>query len=426
MVTTKCIRLRVAVTLAMAALAATLLVLVATVKPAEAAFPGKNGKIVFESGRSGYVDIYAMNPDGTGLKRLTTDGNAETNPAVSPNGSKIAYEFFRGIWTMNADGSAKKRLTDGTLTDRDPTWSADGTKIAFTRILSSGDWEIFVMNADGTGLKNLTNTPSNQERDPAFSPNGTKIAYTRGGCENPNAGGTCVYVMNSNGTQQTNLTPEDRIPQCLNQPGYNHRTVSQHASWSPDGTKIAFRGTAVCPHTSGLDIWVMNADGSGKKNLINDNQTSDDKPAFSPNSTKIAFASNRSGNWEIYSMNADGSGSANLTTNTARDDAPDWQPNSPPTVTNPRPAPNSETRNRKPTIAATVKDKQTNLSKSTITLYVDGKVISRSAFSYDRVTDRLSYTPASNLAFGKHIVKIVARDEMGLGAAKSWSFKVVR
>ena len=309
------------------ALALCLLVLIVA-QPAKAAFPGKNGKIVFQSSRSGNSDIYSMNPNGTGVKRLTTDGNAETDPAVSPDGSRIAYEFFRGIWVMNADGSGKRKLTNGTLTDRDPAWSADGTKITFTRILSSGDWDIFTMNADGTGLKNLTNTPNNQESDPAFSPNGSQIAYTRTGCEKPNGGGTCIYKMNADGTQQMNLTPEDKLAQCPNQPGYNHRTVSQHASWSPDGKKITFRGTTVCPNGSGLDIWVMNSDGSEKTNLINDNQSLDDKPAFSPDGARIVFQSDRDSNWpELYTMSAaNGSGMTRLTTNTTFDENPDWQP----------------------------------------------------------------------------------------------------
>ncbi len=323
----KTLPLRTLTLIAAAALAAGVLLLIAVAQPAGAAFPGKNGKVVFNSSRSGNADIYSVNPNGSGLTRLTTDSNAE-DPAVSPDGSRIVYMINRSIWTMNADGTAKRQLTNGTLTDSSPAWSADGTRITFSRRLSSGDGDIFVMNANGTGLKNLTNTPDNQEYDPAFSPNGSQISYTRVGCETPKGGGTCVYKMRADGTQQTNLTPEDKLSQCLNQPSYNHRTESQHASWSPDGTKIVFRGTVLCPHGSGLDIWVMNADGSGKTNLINDDGTSDDEPAFSPDGTKIAFASDRTGNKEVHSMNADGSGAmVNLSNHPGDFDGnPDWQP----------------------------------------------------------------------------------------------------
>lgn len=312
---------------ATAALAAGMLALVAVAQPTGAAFPGENGKIVFQSSRSGTSAIYSVTPNGTGVTKLTS-GNNETNPAVSPDGSRIVYEASKGIWTMNADGTGKRKLTSGTLTDKSPAWSADGTKIAFSRRLASGDEDIFAMSADGTGVKNLTNTPDNMEFDPAFSPSGSHIAYTRVGCETPKGGGTCVYKMKADGTQQTNLTPETGLPQCPNQPGYTHNTESQHAAWSPDGAKIAFRGTAVCPHGSGLDIWVMNADGSGKTNLITDNNTNDDNPAFSPDGTRIAFVSDRSGNNEVHSMNADGSGViANLTNHPDNfDDNPDWQP----------------------------------------------------------------------------------------------------
>jgi Tol biopolymer transport system component len=147
-------------TLCAAVLAAALLALMVT-RPADAAFPGMNGMIAFYTGG----DVWTMNGDGTNPTKLTNNYNAEANPTVSPDGSRIAYEFLHGIWVMNSDGSGKRALTDGTATDEDPTWSADGTRVAFAR---NGD--IWAVNVDGSGVTNLTNSPNNQEFDPAWSP----------------------------------------------------------------------------------------------------------------------------------------------------------------------------------------------------------------------------------------------------------------
>lgn len=392
-----------------------------------------------------------MTPDGSGPTKLTTNVNTEGDPAVSPDGSRIVYEFFGAIWVMNADGSGKEALTDGAVTDEDPVFSGDGEKVAFTR---GGD--VWAMNADGSGQANLTNNPNNQERNPSWSPDGEKIAYTRTGCDVPRGGGTCVYIMDEDGSNQANLTPEQTIPGCENSPGYSHYGTGQEPSFSPDGTRIVFSGSLICPHHTGRDIWTMNPDGSGKVNLTNDNGTGEIQPAFSPDGTKIVFVSNKnSSNLELWTMNAtDGSDMTRLTNDAIRQDNPDWSvppldtdgdgvpdykdecpsvpapgtangcpapPNTAPVISAMKPASGSIVRDTTPKISATVLDREGDLGKSAITLYVDGK--RKSTFSYNPSTGNLSHA-SPRLSKGVHTVEVAAADPQGKSAAESWSFKI--
>jgi parallel beta-helix repeat protein len=97
--------------------------------------------------------------------------------------------------------------------------------------------------------------------------------------------------------------------------------------------------------------------------------------------------------------------------------------NTDPSISNLKPAPGSSTTDRTPTVGAKVTDAETNLAKSNIKLYVDGN---RKDFSYDRSTDRLSFTPGTNLSYGKHTAKVVATDASGAVGTRSWSFTVAR
>jgi len=182
-------------------------------------------------------------------------------------------------------------------------------KIAFNSY-RDGNGEIYVMNADGSGQTNLTNNGAD-ERDFAWSADGTKIAFT-----SDRDGSYSIYVMNANGSGVNRLT---------NDPGGDF-----WPAWSPDGTKIAFGRRVLPVEPWGFDIIVMNADGSGQTNVTNSGLSGvwNGWPAWSPDGSKIAFT--RSTFWgdsEIYVMNADGSGQTNLTNNPgALDSDPTWSP----------------------------------------------------------------------------------------------------
>jgi TolB protein len=269
-----------------------------------------------------YSDIYVLNADGSGRRRLTHSPQNDGDPVWSPDGRKIAFVRVDGgladIYVVNADGSGLRRLAHaiaftpmpggpGGGWRASPAWSPDGRRIAFVSN-RRGNFDIFVVNADGdTGLRKLSRSPRN-DYDPAWSPDGRAIAF-QGRREPPPASerGTCplrrcerqeMYVVDANGGEVRRLTRDWRFDAA--------------PVWSPDGRKILFE------HRHHPDIWVMNADGSGRRNLtLSATQpfASDGAPAWSPDGRKILFLSNRGdGNWfEVYVMNADGSGKRKLT-----------------------------------------------------------------------------------------------------------------
>ena len=198
------------------------------------------------------------------------------------------------------------RMTNNNAMDCEPAWSPDGNRMAFWSNRDGGK-EIYVMNADGSNIKRLTNNLAD-DVNPSWSPDGSRILF-----ESERDGNRELYVMDPEGGNQIRLTRDNAIDST--------------ATWSPDGSLIAFasnRDTGPPYNPYNLDIYVMNADGSSVRRIVDDPEY-DVGPQWSPDGRKIVFMTGRNGNFDVYDMNADGSGQRNLTADYDRSDgAPVW------------------------------------------------------------------------------------------------------
>jgi Tol biopolymer transport system component len=253
-----------------------LVALAALTGSARATYPGAtNGRLAFGMNVNGNTDVYTALPNGRDLRRLTTDPGFDACAAYSADGNRIAYCSGKGggpvqVWTMKPNGTDKQQVTNMGVTAIFPDFSPDGSKIVFCAGASTFARDVYVVNSDGSGLIRLTSGVGNNVY-PAFSPDGRKIVFTSN-----RTGTSQVWVMNADGTDQTQLTfdsqPKDQVP-----------------DWSPDGSKIAYladaHGVADMGNSWG-DIWVMNADGSGQHPLTSGGSWYG--TAWSPDGSRIA------------------------------------------------------------------------------------------------------------------------------------------
>jgi dipeptidyl aminopeptidase/acylaminoacyl peptidase len=268
----------------------------------EAAFPGGDGKIAFDSNRSGTRAIFTMDPSGNVQAPLTPAGATAVAPDWSPDGKRVVFDrtFPGDIYVINADGSGQANITNSAANDFSPAWSPDGRQIVFGSD-RDGNAEIYKMNADGTGLTRLTNNPV-FDSEPDWSANGM-IAFAR------YETGVDIYAMDSNGANLTNLT--------------SNPASDFEPEWSPNGSRIAFTSDRDGPP----QIYAMDANGSNQARVLA-SSFFDAQPAWSPSGARIAFARNPTypdGNFQIHVMNANGTNEAQVTS-TGDNESPDWQP----------------------------------------------------------------------------------------------------
>ncbi len=246
-------------------------------------------------------------------KRITSVN--DSYPASSPDGQTLLFQSDRSgdveIWSMKMNGGELRKLTDSKGYDGNPSWSPDGKQVVFASARDK-DLEVYIMNADGSGQKRLTQAKGN-DGHPHWYPDGSRIIFNSARTSDVQAKKMVdeIFSMRPDGSDVKQIT--------------DLKSVSTFANVSPDGKKIVFRGSDATPafawdmtsrpEYSNSEIFVMDIDG---KNIVNITRSPafDGWPTWSPDSKKIVFASNRSGKpnaGQLYVCNSDGSGFQQLT-----------------------------------------------------------------------------------------------------------------
>lgn len=294
------------------------------------------------------------------LFNIYADDNEPAVPLDGKGGGVIAYCYqpldgsgYHQIFIMNADGSGNRKLIEAGMGLNHHNWSPDAKRIAAVGYPNDSTWSIFVFNTDGTGLTRLTNMENVWDSEPTFSPSGAEIAFSR--VPPMKVAESELWIMNADGTNQrainirgflakwspdgkkfiyvSNRSGNFEIYTC-NIDGTNETRLTTtdgdeaNPIWCPDGQNILF-SRSDDKSMKGYEIYRIKIDGTELTRLTN-NDSYDSYPKLSPDGKQIAFTSDLSapGHYEVYIMNYDGTDIRRLTVNPERKTAinPDWRP----------------------------------------------------------------------------------------------------
>jgi serine/threonine protein kinase/Tol biopolymer transport system component len=270
---------------------------------------GRGGiQIAFDSERSGDLDIYIMDVDGSHFRQLTGTSGAERGPAWSPDGSQIAYYGAAtkngnyDIFIINVDGTGLINLTNTPEVDEKyPTWSPDGIQLAFHSNLD-GDYDLYLINRDGTGLRAIT-TNDDDDLGPDWSPEGTQIVFHTDAWDKQYE----IAILNLTTGQVRRLTDSD-----------DNNTFP---TWSPDGKQIAYN--VISSLNGSVNIYILNMDTGASRQLTTGPQNA--FPDWSPDGASIIYQSGQPDVSAIAMIPVAG-GTPQTLTGTQSNFLPEWEP----------------------------------------------------------------------------------------------------
>ena len=286
---------------------------------ATATSPGRNGLIVYAQELSPeHYQLFTVRPDGSGAAQITHAVNA-ANPDWSPNGKTIVAELERkngaGITLLSPTGTVIRNLTPKGFQGQ-PSFSPDGKWIVYERDIAAGNNGVWLMRANGTGLRRVTRNPFGAgecgcDTDPNYSPDGKLITFVR---IKKDESLLALFAVRPDGTGLRQLTP------------YTWNVAIKH-DWSPDGTLIVLTTNAdyLRPNES-ANLVTIRPDGSGRANLTKFTGRTENAFAgsFSPDGKQIVFRIESGDSYSLAVIDRDGSNLRRLTTGKGRPRFIDW------------------------------------------------------------------------------------------------------
>jgi len=301
--------------------------------PLPTLFGGGNNQIAFASDRSGAPQIFLMNADGSGPQdQITNMPDGACQPSWSPDGMRLAFISpclarqdqypDANIYAINPDGSGITELVSDQTGDFDPAWSPDGTRIAFTSV-RDGTRQIYVLNLSDNSINALTSSSTDRQlpdwsAQPAWSPTGTRIIYT---AHSRLTDALQIRVMNDTGHGQTLLIPRGNLlwnflpdwsadgkailfsetrgnqllgwlmrfdfeNQAIDAVHMRAGTFGTHGDYSPDGSMVVYESTDLMDaNRHDYDIYLIKADGAGAITRLTNAKTMEFDPAWRPMGT---------------------------------------------------------------------------------------------------------------------------------------------